>query len=167
MSIAINNGHLAAIINSLLTDPASGEIDDQGAFENFVTDIAEVVCNYCGSEVETPARYDYQEQNNDWATHYKVQVKHGQDDAGAHAAASIWNRSFPSNNALRTFTGQVVVFASEGLVRSVALRPMKQGEVACVLIDYDDREEESPAEYEQKLLGCTREDFDLSAVYVF
>lgn len=43
-------------VTRLLTDvEGTGELDDPGVFQNFMTDIAEVVCNHCGGEVRNPA----------------------------------------------------------------------------------------------------------------
>jgi hypothetical protein len=66
---------------------------------------------------------------------------------------------------------QVVVFASEGVVRGVALRTMPSGGEPCVVVDYDDRhrrdEDVSPEELEVEKLGVSRDEFDRSATYIF
>jgi len=52
MSKQISANELAAIVTCLLTDTqATGELDDRRCFQWFMTDIAQVVCDYCGGEV--------------------------------------------------------------------------------------------------------------------
>lgn len=56
MSKQISDKELAEIISNLLTDTdATGELCDANAFQGFMTDIARVVCDYCGGEVHNPA----------------------------------------------------------------------------------------------------------------
>lgn len=61
---------------------------------------------------------------------------------------------------------QVVIFASEGMIRSVAVRPLPSRADACVVVDYDDRNRENKEQFETiedfevNRLGCTRDDFD-------
>ena len=66
---------------------------------------------------------------------------------------------------------QVVVFASEGVVRGVALRTMPSGGEACVIVNYDERhrrdEDVSPEQFEVEKLGVSRDEFDRSATYIF
>lgn len=96
MKQQINNGQLAAILSHLLTDPFSGEIDDQEQFEQFCTDLANVVCNYCGSKVTTPASYAPEESNLDWATHYVMEVNSNEstpDDGGIWANTAVRDKS--------------------------------------------------------------------------
>lgn len=71
----INNGQLAAIVNNLLTNPFSGEVDNKEAFEQFCTDIAQVVCDYCGGKVVTPASYVLEADDEDWTTHYSMEIQ--------------------------------------------------------------------------------------------
>lgn len=66
---------------------------------------------------------------------------------------------------------QVVIFASEGLTRSVAIRRLPPGGVACVVIDYDDRHRPDGSvpvvDFEYEHLGVSREEFDKTATYVW
>lgn len=71
----ISNGKLAEILSNILTNPGSGEVDDQEAFERFVNEITQVVCDFCGGEIVTPASYMPETDNMDWSTHYVVEVE--------------------------------------------------------------------------------------------
>lgn len=66
---------------------------------------------------------------------------------------------------------QVVVFASEGVVRGVALRTKPSGGEPCVVVDYDERHRRdgdvSPKQFEVERLGVARDEFDRSATYIF
>lgn len=56
MSKQVSAKELAEIVTRLLTDTeGSGELDDPGVFQGFMTAIAEVVCDFCGGEVRNPA----------------------------------------------------------------------------------------------------------------
>lgn len=56
MSKRVRAQELAEIVNRLLTDPAAaGQLEGFEAFQGFMTDIAEVVCDYCGGETRQPA----------------------------------------------------------------------------------------------------------------
>lgn len=56
MSKQINAPELAEIINRLLTNPqGAGELENSNTFASFMTEIASVVCNYCGGEVKNQA----------------------------------------------------------------------------------------------------------------
>jgi len=56
MSKQIKPEELAAIVTKLLTQPEkSGELDSFEAFQGFMTDIGQVICNYCGGEIRKPA----------------------------------------------------------------------------------------------------------------
>lgn len=56
MSKQISAKELAEIVTRLLTDvEGTGELDDPGVFQNFMTDIAQVICDHCGGEVRNPA----------------------------------------------------------------------------------------------------------------
>lgn len=56
MSKQITRHELAEIVSKLLTDPESvGELDSKSTFACFMTDIADVVCNYCGGETRNEA----------------------------------------------------------------------------------------------------------------
>lgn len=56
MSKQIAAHELAEVVRRLLTDPESaGELESFGAFQSFMTDIADVVCKHCGGEVRLPA----------------------------------------------------------------------------------------------------------------
>lgn len=59
MAKMVNEHELAKIVNKLLTDPTgSGQLDEMSAMENFMTDIAKVVCDYCGGEVLNDASFN-------------------------------------------------------------------------------------------------------------
>jgi len=66
---------------------------------------------------------------------------------------------------------QVVVFASEGVTRAVAVRNLPAGAAPCVVVDYDGRHRRdgnvSPEDFERESLGCTREEFDRSGTYIW
>lgn len=66
---------------------------------------------------------------------------------------------------------QVVVFTSGGVTRSVAIRDLPKGDVPCIVVDYDDRQDDagdiSPEAFERKKLGISREEFDQQATYVW
>ena len=66
---------------------------------------------------------------------------------------------------------QVVVFASEGVTRSVAIRDLPEGGAPCIVVHYDERhssnEDISPEDFERKMLGMAREEFDKSAIYIW
>lgn len=56
MSKQITAAELAEIVTRLLTDTTeTGEMDGFETFQGFMTDIAKVVCDYCGGEVRHPA----------------------------------------------------------------------------------------------------------------
>jgi hypothetical protein len=58
MSKQINQHELATLVNKLLTQPeAVGELDTDGKFADFMTDIAKVVCDHCGGEVSHEASF--------------------------------------------------------------------------------------------------------------
>jgi hypothetical protein len=66
---------------------------------------------------------------------------------------------------------QVVVFASEGVVRSVAVRSTPAEEAPCIVVDYDERaerpEDVSPEDFEREKLGVDRSAFDQTATYIW
>jgi hypothetical protein len=56
LSKQIAAAELATIVTRLLTDTqTTGELDGFESFQGFMTDIAKVVCNYCGGEVQNSA----------------------------------------------------------------------------------------------------------------
>lgn len=56
MSKQITAAELAEVITKLLTQPdAVGELGEAKAYQDFMTDIAQVVCDHCGGEVRHPA----------------------------------------------------------------------------------------------------------------
>jgi hypothetical protein len=58
MSKQITPENLAEIVSNLLTKPQTvGEMDTDGKFKSFMTDIAKVVCDHCGGEVRNEAVY--------------------------------------------------------------------------------------------------------------
>jgi hypothetical protein len=96
----ITNGALAALLTNLLTNPNSGEIDSMEGFEQFCTDLAEVVCNHCGGEVRMPAACQVSEtgDTDNFCTAYALDVEPNEsspEDGG------IWNRSSAVTSAAR------------------------------------------------------------------
>jgi len=56
MSKQITSSELATLVGTLLTQPQSlGQLDESSSFSGFMTDIAKVVTDYCGGEVQNPA----------------------------------------------------------------------------------------------------------------
>ena len=56
MSKQISAKELAEIVTRLLTDTeTSGELDSAEKFEDFMTEIAQVVCDHCGGEIRHQA----------------------------------------------------------------------------------------------------------------
>lgn len=56
MAKIITAQELAEIAGKLLTNPEGcGELEDAQAYANFMTDIAQVICDYCGGEIRLPA----------------------------------------------------------------------------------------------------------------
>ena len=56
LSKQISSAELAEIVKNLLTDTEStGELDSPSTFACFMTEIAEVVCKFCGGEVKNQA----------------------------------------------------------------------------------------------------------------
>lgn len=66
---------------------------------------------------------------------------------------------------------QVVVFASGGVIDSVAIRPLPKVGLPCIVVDYDDRHDKAgsllPEQFEVKLLGSSRKEFDKTATYIW
>jgi hypothetical protein len=71
----ITNGRLAALLSHVLTSPASGEIDDQYGFEQFCTDLATLLCKYCGGQIASTTQYAPAPGNMDWSTHYRLAIE--------------------------------------------------------------------------------------------
>ncbi len=62
---------------------------------------------------------------------------------------------------------QVVIFASEGVTRSVMLRPRAGDQPPCVVVDYDEAQDRQKIDaFEAALLGQTREQIDNEALYI-
>lgn len=56
MSKQITAAELAEIVKKLLVDmDSAGELASCGQYQNFMTDIAQVVCDHCGGEIHHPA----------------------------------------------------------------------------------------------------------------
>lgn len=54
----VTDKELAEIVTRLLTDTkATGELDDFDTFQQFMADIAQVVCDYCGGATFQPANF--------------------------------------------------------------------------------------------------------------
>ncbi len=52
MSKQIKAAELAEIVNKLLTNPQGvGMLEEASAFSAFMTDVAQVVCDFCGGEI--------------------------------------------------------------------------------------------------------------------
>ncbi len=89
MPIKVTNGQLAVAFANILGKPFSGEIDDQGAFERFCTDAAQLLADYCGGEVVTPAQYAPEPGNMDWASHYVLEIQPNEPSA---SDGGLWTR---------------------------------------------------------------------------
>lgn len=119
MKQVITNGQLAALLNHILTNPFSGEVDDQSAFEQFCTDIAQIVCKHCGGKVTAPASYAPEPSNMDWATHYKLEVQindSSPEDGGVWAGHAI--RSDAGARAVITKLVKVLHPGAVGLIHN-------------------------------------------------
>lgn len=58
MSKQVTPEDLAAVVTLLLTKPEqAGELDTDGKFKDFMTDVARLVCDHCGGEIAAPAAY--------------------------------------------------------------------------------------------------------------
>lgn len=56
MSKQVTAQELAEIVTRLLTDTReTGQLEDFEAFQGFMTEVAQVICDYCGGEVRHPA----------------------------------------------------------------------------------------------------------------
>ena len=56
MSKQVTAQEIAEIDTRLLTDTsAMGQLEAHEAFQGFMTDIAQVICDYCGGEIHHPA----------------------------------------------------------------------------------------------------------------
>lgn len=56
MSKQVTAQEIAEIVTRLLTDtPTTGQLEGFEAFQGFMTDVAQVICNYCGGEIRAPA----------------------------------------------------------------------------------------------------------------
>lgn len=91
-----------------------------------------------------------------------AEIKTGGDDAHARDTGA---RPMLGENL------QIVVFASGGVVLSVAIRARSPDDAPCIVVDYDERNDEwsdvSPEEFERRTLGTDREAFDRVATYVW
>lgn len=86
MSKQISAEELAEIVTRLLTDPVgTGELDDHGTFQSFMTAIAQVVCDHCGGEIHLPA--------DDMAAKWLIGI-HGNDSLPS-AFGGIWREYDP------------------------------------------------------------------------
>ncbi len=174
-SFRITNGQLASIVSEILTNPFSGEVEGQEAFEKFCTDIAKVVTKYCGGEVIKGAEYQFGASSLDWTTHYMLEVEPNDSSPQgggiwAKAEASVGMKQPRAGCKSLNETSQVVVFASEGMTRSVAIRDLPEGGEPCVVVDYDDMQgnpHQETGDFEREKIGCTREEFDRTATYIW
>ena len=57
MSKQIKSAELAEIVKRLLTEPEVGELDTLASYQGFTTEIAQVVCDYCGGEIRNTASF--------------------------------------------------------------------------------------------------------------
>lgn len=100
---------------------------------------------------------------------------HHGEDRGTEAAQAVTaakaHLATPEATPNLSEIVQVAVFASGGVTQSVIIRPLPPGEVPCIVVDYDDRHDDtgslSPEDFERKKLGCTREEFDKTAAYIW
>ena len=88
-TVVLTNAALAKVLSEVLTNPFSPEIDDQGQFEAFMTDLAEVVGNYCGARVQEPASYAPLGESLDWGTHYTVLLRLAEDTSPTGLLAKL------------------------------------------------------------------------------
>jgi hypothetical protein len=70
----VTNEHLATIVGHLLTNPRSGEVEGQPEFQRFVTAIAQVVCDFCGGEITSPAEYFRETGDMSGGLNYRLRV---------------------------------------------------------------------------------------------
>lgn len=89
----LTNGDLADLLTVLLRNPDSGEMAEQAVFAQFCTDLAQVVCNYCGGDVEpavalpqTSASYDLEDE---FPRLYQMEVT---PNESSPADGGVWNR---------------------------------------------------------------------------
>lgn len=86
----ISNGTLAALLTNLLTNPHSGELDSMDKFEEFLNDLARVVCNHCGGEITTESRYVDMTSDDEFGSAYVLEVE---PNESSPAEDDIWSRS--------------------------------------------------------------------------
>lgn len=56
MSKQVTAAELAELVKRLLTDPSGvGELESTESFQEFMTDVAQVVCDHCGGTIQNPA----------------------------------------------------------------------------------------------------------------
>lgn len=70
----LTNGQLAAHLHRILTDPNAAEIDTQEGFEEFMTDLAYVLCGHCGGRVSKRATYAPVNGDVSWANSWQVGI---------------------------------------------------------------------------------------------
>jgi hypothetical protein len=89
---AVTNERLASIVGHLLTNPFSGEVDEQETFQKFLTAITQVVCDFCGGEITSPVAYVPEPGDMDWGRHYRLGVK---PNDSSPADGGIWHKTVP------------------------------------------------------------------------
>jgi hypothetical protein len=88
MSKQITPSELASLITILLTAPQdAGELDTPQKFSAFMTDIAKVMCEHCGGEIQEPA--------DCWAGHWLIAV-HGNDSIPE--SGGVWRNYDPEGD---------------------------------------------------------------------
>lgn len=114
--ICITNGDLASIVSSLLCNPQRDEIDDMGMFEQFCTDIAQVVCDYCGGEVAKAAVFTCNEKNIDnFTSQYPLAIS--PNSSSPDEEGGIWGRPIEPARIVINLDGGVI----QGVTSSVPL----------------------------------------------
>lgn len=88
----ITNSELAALLTNLLTNPNSGEMSTMGCFTQFMSDLADVVCNHCGGLVVADADAAYIGMTNDdeFGDAYVLEVE---PNESSPEGGGIWARS--------------------------------------------------------------------------
>lgn len=105
VKVSLTNGQLAAVLTHLLTKPFSGEIDDQGLFEEFCGKLVEVITDYCGGEIVTHPAYAPAPGCMRWDQHYRMEVRSNEsspEDGGIWARVA--NICSPPSSAKPAFT---------------------------------------------------------------
>lgn len=94
--LKLTNGSLAAIVTAILTKPETGEVDSLETFQQFMTDLAQVLCDYCGGEIETPPRHI---GGQDFASSYEMFITDINEKPRLHDLLAAWAPAQDSTQA--------------------------------------------------------------------